>query len=341
MNMPDQPLKTTLVGSYPVPHWLIATPSRTGVLDATKVVMKTQEDAGIDVVVDGELYRWDVNHPETNGMIDYFIGAMSGIRTEITRTDVREFQLREDLEYRSEPAGVVEEQPGEGTLDIPTDYRRARSCTNHHLKFTVTGPHMLSKTLMNNQYGDRAELAIALAEVLSDQIADIDPEVLQLDEANVTGHPEEGEWAAEALNIVLDAADGADRKGVHLCFGNYGGQSIQEGHWQDLFDLMNQLHCDHVVMEFAFRGYDELAYFRDGLKPEMDIGLGVIDVKSNLVETPEQVAKRIEKGVETVGAERIGWIHPDCGFWMNKRTIADQKIQALVDGRDLFLGNNE
>lgn len=337
----DDVLKTTLVGSYPVPQWLIATPSEGGVIDATKVVMKTQENAGIDVVVDGELYRWDVNHPETNGMIDYFIGPMSGIRTDVSRSDVREYQRREDMAFRSEPAGVVDEAIGEGTLDIPSDYERARSCTTHDLKFTVTGPHMLSKTLMNNHYASRPELAGDIASVLADQVAEIDPEVLQLDEANVTGHPEDGDWAASALNTVLDAAEEADRTGVHLCFGNYGGQSIQEGHWEELFDMINQLHCDHVVLEFAFRGYDELQYFRDGLDPSIDIGLGVIDVKSNVVETPEQVAERIERAVNIVGEDRIGWVHPDCGFWMNKRNIADRKIAALSDGCDLFLGQSE
>ncbi len=337
----DKLIKTTLVGSYPVPHWLIATPSRTGVVDATKVVMKTQENAGIDVIVDGELYRWDVNHPETNGMIDYFIGPMSGIRTGVSRTDVREFQQRDEMEFRAEPAGVVDGPIGEGTLDIPSDYERARSCTNADLKFTVTGPHMLSKTLMNNHYSDRPELAEAIAEILAEQVSAIDPEVLQLDEANVTGHPEEGDWAARALNTVLDAAGDVERKGVHLCFGNYGGQSIQEGHWQELFDMMNRLHCDHVIMEFAFRGYDELHYFRDSLDPNLDVGLGVIDIKSNVVETPEQVAGRIEKGVDILGDDRIGWVHPDCGFWMNKRTIADRKIQALVEGCNLFLGHRD
>lgn len=337
----DNNLQTTLVGSYPVPNWLIATPSEGGVVDATKVVMKTQENAGVDVVVDGELYRWDVNHPETNGMIDYFIRDISGIRTDVSRSDVREFQRRDDMEFRSKPAGVVEGEIGEGTLDLPTDYQRARSCTRKDLKFTVTGPHMLSKTVMNNHYANRPELAGAIAGTLADQVAHIDPEVLQLDEANVTGHPEEGDWAASALNKVLDAADGADRTGVHLCFGNYGGQSIREGHWQELLDMINQLHCDHVVMEFAYRGYEELQYFRDGLDPSIEMGLGVIDIKSNVVETPEQVAERIATGVDILGAERIGWVHPDCGFWMNKRNIADRKISALVEGRDLFLGQRE
>lgn len=331
-------LRTTLVGSYPVPDWLVALPTEQGLIDATKVVFNTQELAGVDVVVDGELYRWDVNHPDTNGMIEYFIRPMGGIRSEIGRKDVEEFARLEGMRFRAEPAGVVEGEIGEGTLNLPADYRRARACTAHPLKFTLTGPHMLSKTLIDRHYKSRPDLALALGKVLACQVAEIDPEVIQIDEANITGHPEEGEWAATALNAVLDGAVKAREKGVHLCFGNYGGQSIQAGTWRDLVGFINRLHCDHVVLEFAFRGYDELGHFRDHLDDRIRLGVGVIDIKSNLVESPETVAGRIETAAKIIGAERLAWVHPDCGFWMNKRSIADRKMAALVKGRDLFLG---
>ena len=178
---------------------------------------------------------------------------------------------------------------------------------------------------------------MALADVLAKQVADLDPEVMQVDEANISGHAEEGDWAAAAINRVLDAATRAKERGVHVCFGNYGGQSIQTGEWKKLLSFMNRLHCDHVVLEFAFRGYDELAHFRDGLDPRIGIGLGVVDVKVNTVETPDLIARRIEVATKTVGAGRIRWVHPDCGFWMNKRSVADRKMEALVKGRDLFL----
>jgi 5-methyltetrahydropteroyltriglutamate--homocysteine methyltransferase len=126
---------------------------------------------------------------------------------------------------------------------------------------------------------------------------------------------------------------------VHVCFGNYGGQSIQKGEWRKLIDFMNALHADHVVLEFAFRGYDELQYFKHQLDPRISLGIGVIDIKVNTVESPELVAKRIEMAAKQVGPERIKWVHPDCGFWMNKRSVADRKMAALVKGRDLYLGH--
>jgi len=333
-------LRTTVVGSYPVPDWLAALPSQQALIDATRVVFKTQEMAGIDVVADGEFYRFDVNHPDTNGMIEYFIRPMGGIRSQISRDDIEQFAKLEGMGFRAEPAGVVEGEVGEGTLNLPRDYRRARSLTHHPMKFTLTGPHMLTKTLMDRHYKSRPELAMAIGRALARQVADIDPDVIQVDEANITGHPEESDWAADAMNVVLDACTRAKEKGVHMCFGNYGGQSIQTGTWAKLIGYLNRLHCDHVVLEFAFRGYDELAHFRDQLDPKIGLGVGVIDIKVNTVESADEVARRIEAAAKIVGANRIKWVHPDCGFWMNKRSIADRKMQSLVAGRDLYLGRS-
>src|SRR4051794_8603459 len=160
--MPTPAIRTTVVGSYPVPDWLVALPSQQALIDATRVVFKTQEMAGIDVVADGELYRFDINHPDTNGMIEYFIRPMSGIRSQISRDDIEQFAKLEGMGFRAEPAGVVEGEIGEGTLNLPRDYRRARSLTRHPMKFTLTGPHMLTKTLMDRHYKTRPQLALAI-----------------------------------------------------------------------------------------------------------------------------------------------------------------------------------
>ena len=336
----DIPMRTTVVGSYPIPDWLVSAPSQQALIDATRVVFKTQEMAGIDVVADGEFYRFDINHPDTNGMIEYFIRPMSGIRSNLGRAELAEFRKMVGMGFRSEPAGLVEGEIGEGTLNLPRDYQRARACTDHAMKFTVTGPHMLSKTLMDHHYRDREKLAMAVANALAGQVSELDPQVIQIDEANISGHPDEGPWAAAAINVVLDAAKLAKEKGVHVCFGNYGGQSIQRGEWRKLIDFINRLHCDHVVLEFAFRGYEELKYFRDELDERIGLGVGVIDIKVNTVETPQLVAQRIEAAAKNVGAERIKWVHPDCGFWMNKRSVADRKMISLVKGRELYLGRS-
>jgi len=328
-------IKTTVVGSYPVPDWLAANPSEQALVDAMRVVIATQEQAGIDVVCDGELYRFDINHPETNGMIEYFVRPMAGVRREIGFEELIEYRRAGGMQFRARPPGVVDRPLGSGTLDLPSACARAKALATKSLKFTVTGPHMLAKTLLNKHYKDTAELAHAIADVLALQVRHVDADVVQIDEANLPGHPDEWKWAASAINRVLDAVKG--KPAVHLCFGNYGGQSIQKGSWAKLMDYLNALHADHVVMECAHRPPEELAVFRD-LRPEIGLGLGVVDVKRTEVESAEEIARVIERAEKILGPGRVKYVHPDCGFWMLKRNMADGKIRALVQGRDLFEG---
>jgi 5-methyltetrahydropteroyltriglutamate--homocysteine methyltransferase len=332
---PAPSIRTTVVGSYPVPSWLAAAPSAGNLRDAVMVVLKTQELAGIDVVSDGELSRFDVNHPETNGMIDYFLRPLEGFDPRLTRAEVERCRRQPGLEFRSQRAGVVRGKLGEGALDLPAAYAFARGLTSKPLKFTVTSPYMLAKTALNTYYADLHALAMDLAEVLRQQVQAVEAAVLQVDEANLPGAPQDGPLAAEAINHVLSGARG--EKAVHLCFGNYGGQTIQKGFFRALLPFFNALTCDHLVLEFARRGYDELEVFRD-LKPAIALGLGVVDIKDNETEKPDAIAGRIEHAVKVLDPGRVRWVHPDCGFWMLLRSVADRKMRALVEGRDLYLG---
>jgi len=326
---------TTVVGSYPVPDWLAALPSEQALRDATAVVFKIQELAGIDVVADGELYRFDINHPDTNGMIDYFVRPLGGVRSTIGLSDIDAFSKVGGMRFRARPAGVVEGPINPGTLDLVSPCANARALTRSRLKFTVTGPHMLSRTLLDYHYKDPAALSAAIAKVLVEHIARLESDVVQIDEANITGHPEDASWAADAINIVLDAVGG--EKAVHLCFGNYGGQTIQKGTWKALVSFMNRLRADHFVLEMARRSSEEIGVLRD-LDSRYGVGLGVVDIKSTIVETPDEIARRIEQAEKLLGEGRVRYVHPDCGFWMLKRSIADRKMTALVQGRNKYLG---
>jgi 5-methyltetrahydropteroyltriglutamate--homocysteine methyltransferase len=194
---------------------------------------------------------------------------------------------------------------------------------------------MLAKTLLDHHYKSLPDLAWAIAGALAAQVAHLDADVVQIDEANLPGSPHEWQWAAQAINRVLDAVKSVPS--VHLCFGNYGGQSIQKGGWDKLIDYLNALHADHIVMETAHRPAEELAVFR-GLRPEIGLGLGVVDVKSTEIESADTIARAIERADRLLGTGRVRYVHPDCGFWMLKRSIADGKIRALVAGRDLYEG---
>jgi 5-methyltetrahydropteroyltriglutamate--homocysteine methyltransferase len=330
-------IQTTVVGSYPIPDWLVASPSEQALIDATRVVLHTQERAGVDLVCDGELYRFDVNHPETNGMIDYFVRPLAGMRAAISFQELQEYRNQPGMGFRAKPPAVCEGPIGHGTLDLVAPCARARRLAARPLKFTLTGPHMLAKTVLDRHYGDVAALAHAIAGVLAEQVACLDADVIQIDEANLPGHPDEWPWAASALNRVLDAI--RTTPAVHLCFGNYGGQVVQKGTWAQLVEYLNALHVDHVVLECANRPTRELEALTE-LRPEIGLGLGVIDIKRTEIESPDAIARAIEHAETVLGAGRVRYVHPDCGFWMLKRSIADAKIAALVAGRNLYEGRS-
>jgi 5-methyltetrahydropteroyltriglutamate--homocysteine methyltransferase len=328
-------IKTTVVGSYPVPLWMVGNASRLVVRDAVMVVLKTQELAGMDLITDGELMRFDPSNPETNGMVDYFVSRMDGIRKDITLADFGRFRADRASGYRLLTAGVVTGKVQAGTLNLPSDFEFVSALTKSPLKFTCTGPHMLSRLLTNCYYKDTAGLAMDLAVVLREQLELVEAETVQIDEASIVGYPQDSEWAADAINHVLDGI--LNERAVHICFGNYGGQRQLRGFWRDLIPFLNSLRADHLVLEFARLGFEELEVFTE-LNPKIGLGIGLIDIKDNEVETPELIASRIEHIVRTLGPERLHYIHPDCGFWMLPRTVADRKMRALVEGRDLFEG---
>jgi 5-methyltetrahydropteroyltriglutamate--homocysteine methyltransferase len=337
-KLPKSPrILTTTVGSYPVPDWLAALPSEQAVADATSVVFKLQRDAGIDLPTDGELYRFDINHPDTNGMIEYFIRPMAGISSVVGRSTGEEFSRHSPMGFRRKPAAVVTGALGEGSLNLLADCQRAASVAGGAFKFTVTSPYMLARTLLDHHYRNFEKLTMAIGEVLAAQVRGLPAACVQVDEANIPGNPQDAPLAAASMNLVLDAIDRGTERAVHFCFGNYGGQTIQKGSWKALTDFLNALHTDHLVLELAHRPKSDLDALKD-ISPKIALGIGVVDIKVNHIETPDEIAARIEAVEKKVGPNRVRWVHPDCGFWMLKRSIADRKIEALVKGRDLYLG---
>jgi 5-methyltetrahydropteroyltriglutamate--homocysteine methyltransferase len=335
MNPRNAPhILTTTVGSYPLPDWLAARPSEQALLDATRVVFNLQRQAGIDLPTDGELYRFDVNHPDTNGMIEYFVHKLGGVRREVGRCDTAAFRAKTEMRWRNKLAAVVTGPITEGVLNLSEDCARAASVAGGPFKFTLTSPYMLARTLLDEHYHDFGKLTLAIADALAAQMGELSCACVQVDEANIPGNPADGPLAAEAINRVLEAV--RVEKAVHFCFGNYGGQTIQKGEWAALISFLNSLRTDHLVLELAHRPPSDLDALK-GVDARIGIGLGVVDIKVNQVETPEEIARTIERAEKTLGPGRVRYVHPDCGFWMLKRSIADRKIAALAKGRDLYL----
>ena len=219
---------TTTVGSYPVPDWLAALPSEQALLDATRVVFDLQRQAGIDLPTDGELYRFDVNHPDTNGMIDYFVRRLGGVRVDVGRRDSAAFRAKTEMRFRSKPAGVVAGPITEGRSTCPDDCARAASVAGGPFKFTVTSPYMLARTLLDEHYHDFRKLTLAIADALAAQAAELDA---RLRAGGRGEHPRESRLTARSPRKPSTACSMPSRgqKAVHFCFGNYGGQTIQKG----------------------------------------------------------------------------------------------------------------
>ena len=115
------------------------------------------------------------------------------------------------------------------------------------------------------------------------------------------------------------------------------GRRFKKATGRALISFLNRLHADHLVLELAHRPPSDLDALKD-VDARIGIGLGVVDIKVNHIETPEEIARAIERAEKVLGPDRVRYVHPDCGFWMLKRSVADRKIAALAKGRDLYLG---
>lgn len=336
-------MKTTVVGSFPVPSWLMSHPSPETLEDALHLVLRLQEEAGIDVICDGELNRWDAASGKPVGMVERFTREMGGIDSVLNREQLAAYRSRGEMAYRRSPAGIVNGPVDEGTLDLAGELEKVTSLTSCPVKLTVTSPYMMARALADTHYGSLEAVAMALADVLAAQLngmrAAASAAAVQVDEPNLPGNPDHGPIAAESINRVLESIEGTCEKAVHLCFGNYGGQRIQEGDYSRLIAFMSSLHCDHLILETTRRPDQELDSLC-GLPEHLRFGWGVIDVKDLHVETPDIVARRIEDAARRVGESRLAYVNPDCGLRMLPRDVALGKLKALKAGRDLFTGDS-
>ena len=253
------------------------------------------------------------------------------------------------MAFRSAPPGVVVGPLGDGRLNLKRDWDRARARTEGPLKFTLSSPYLIAKTVADAHYGDLESLAMAFAELLAGQLAGIDAAVVQVDEPNLPGTPGDGALAAAAINRLLEGAEPGTERAVHLCFGNYGGQMIQHGDYGRLIDFMNALRCDHLVLETTRRSPQELDRLGD-VRADIRLGLGVIDVKDLQVEAPDLVARRIEAlaaasapsasptctPTAVCGCCRAPWRTASCGRWSPAAigfwACADRTARRLTTG---------
>ena len=320
-------LPTTVVGSYSVPEWLerlkteyyqrrISAQHMAEINEvAIKAAVKDQELAGIDIVSDGELRR--------DNDVDYFLARIPGVNIpQRAKADYFDY-------YDAEVTRPLPELP-EG-LGLADDFRFTRQLTERPIKFSFTGPFSLSRRIRDDAYSEPGDLVRALARRLNAEareLAAAGADLLQIDEPFLAGYPEQVELAIEAVNIVTE--DVPVSWALHVCYGNRYARPSWEGHYDFLFPAVLAARVDQLVLEFARKGLEDLRLIKQYAWPS-SLGLGVIDVKSATVETPDLVAARIRRALEYVEPGRL-MINPDCGLRHLAPEVARRKLHAMVAG---------
>jgi 5-methyltetrahydropteroyltriglutamate--homocysteine methyltransferase len=319
-------LPTTVIGSFAVPEWLgqlkndyyqhrISQRYLSEIMDmATKAAIVDQARAGIDLISDGELRR--------DNDVDYVLPRLPGLN--ILQPDKADY-----LDYLDAQADGPLLEAGHTSLGLADDFRFARTLTDLPLKVSMTGAFSLSRRVRDG--GSQPELVRAIARDLHGEavaLAEAGARVLQVDEPFLAGYPEQVGLAIEALNIVTDVP------GVtwvfHVCYGNRYARPLWEGHYDFLFPAVQEARIDQLALEFARRGDEELSLL-ERHSWQAGLGLGVIDVRTEQVETPELVAGRIRRGLRYVPPEKLT-VNPDCGLRQLSGDTARAKLAALVAG---------
>jgi 5-methyltetrahydropteroyltriglutamate--homocysteine methyltransferase len=329
-------LLTTIAGSLPKPAWL-AEPERLwapwrlppelladGQRDAVLAALKDQEAAGIDVVTDGEQSRQHFVHGflQTVDGIDFGRRVTIGIRAD---------------RYKAEVPTVTGPLTRRGPIHLD-EVRWARAHTDRKLKFTIPGPMTIVDTLADEHYRDRRRLALEFARIINEEARELVAaglDVLQLDEPAFNVYMDDvAAWGIAALHRAVDGL--GCTTAVHICYGygikaNVDWKQTLGREWrqyEQTFPLLAASRIDQVSLECA---NSRVPLSLLGLLAGKDVLVGVIDVATHAVETPEEVAATIRRALLHVPAERL-YPCTNCGMVPLPRAVARAKLRALGAG---------
>jgi len=270
---------------------------------ATREVIAMQEELGLDILVHGEMERGD--------MTTYFAERLEGMGVSGL---VRSYGNR----YYRKPVArgpIVRKVPMTVAM-----YRYAQSLTTKPVKGMLTGPYTMCDWSFNEYYPDRREMVLALAEVLRDEVKDLQDagaKYIQIDEPALSTRPEEIELAIEAMGIVTA---GISAKTIsHICYGEFA----------TIYPRLLDLPVDQLDLEFANSGYANLDIFRDP-KFTKEVAVGVLDIHSHRIETKDEVKAGIEKALEVFDPDLV-YIDPDCGLKTRTWDETREKLAVMMD----------
>jgi 5-methyltetrahydropteroyltriglutamate--homocysteine methyltransferase len=324
------PLRTTVIGSYPFPGWLEYAaahlddfgPDDVSELqeDAVIAAVHDQVAAGVDAISDGEQTRLDFNL----GFYGFLEGIEQGSSPRLLGPPAH------DQRPRHRVVGELSAPNGLGTV---AEYERLRRVAPRGLtlKVAVPGPY----TLAGRLEGDRWETAEALMPIVQAELvalADAGCEEIAIDEPSMScyAHREDPERLVALFNRTVTPVVGRARLSTHLCFGNYKGRAVAPRRYAPLFPAFLGAAVDEIHLEMASRELAE-AEIVGAIAAEKDVAVGVIDVKSYYVETPEDVAARVRHFLTFAPPERLSF-STDCGLSQTARWAAKAKLHSLVGG---------
>lgn len=334
--MPDPPLRTTVIGSYPFPGWLefacqhlerFGEADRAELIDdAVTVAIRDQVEAGLDVITDGEQTRLDFNLS--------FYGYLEGIAVE--HAAARRFgPPAHDQRGRHAIAGELAAPRG---LGVVQEFQRLKRLAppGPVLKASVPGPYTLSGRLVPNaQYADRWEVTEALLPIVRAELEELVAAGCQevtVDEPSMScyAHREDPTRFVEIFNRTVEPAAGRCRLSTHLCFGNFKGRAVGPRRYAPMFPAFLDFNVDEVHLEMASREFAEIEIIEE-ISRRMDVAVGIVDVKSYYIEPPEEIARRVRLCLEHASADRLSFA-PDCGLSQTARWAAREKLRSLVEG---------
>ena len=357
----DTILPTTMVGSYPRPHWFRDQLNGRDVRiafknvdhheayeDATQVVIHDQEEAGLDIVTDGQM-----SYDDYVGVIGSFcwymyerIGGFEPAK-EPHPSEVGAPVRTKEVELLSDWGGVVNSGPVErGPIRLTDLYKIASRYATKPMKVSVgAGPVNLAWHVYFQHYKDARELSYALVPIFNAEMKELveaGATFLQIEDLGAwlplfTQDESDYEWIGD---VIAQCIDGVDAKiAWHFCYGNAWGNrlpGIFPAGYEAVLPHLSDVPIDQFVLDFANRDMIDVEALKV-LPPDKEVAVGVVDVRTTMVEKPQEIAERIRKIIDIVPPERV-YLTTDCGMRPLPRMVAKMKLKALVEGANIVRG---
>lgn len=335
--MKNCPLRSSVIGSYPFPSWLEFASQHLEVFgrsdvseiqnDAVIAAVHDQVEAGLDVITDGEQTRLDFNLS--------FYGYIKGI--ELESVSPRKFgPPAHDQRGKHAITGELVAPRGLGVVEEFKRLQRLAPSGAATLKASVPGPYTLSGRLVPNaRYVDRWAVTEALLPMVRKELEDLVAagcSEISVDEPSMScyAYKEDPRRFVDIFNRTVETVYGRTRLCTHLCFGNFKGRAIGPRRIAPMFPAFLDFKADEMHVEMASREFAEIELIAQ-IAARMDVAVGIVDVKSYYVETPEDIADRVRWCLQHAPADRLVFA-PDCGLSQTARWAAQPKLRNMVAG---------